>query len=198
MSKHCPTCKTTKEDIQFNSCKKESDGLRWQCRLCAKEYYLKNKARILDKQKKYHEENKISRNKKCREYRATNKEQCRIRDSMYAQTEKGKQTRREAIRRYKSTDGGRAIGNADNAKRRSLIKELSELDWFVLLEAQRLSKLREQLLGTKWHVDHIIPVSLGGTNEYTNIQVVPAAWNLKKGNRNSDRFFDAVPRQQGA
>jgi 5-methylcytosine-specific restriction endonuclease McrA len=209
-------CKTCKEEKHIDNYSKQLDGKQPNCKICDgkralanyhtnrerciaanKAYKKANADKIKIQRDKYKQENKEALQEYQQKYKSINattiKEKAKL---WYEQT---KPIRKEKARTYYQTEAGIVSRAANEAKRRAkLAAPLSELDWFVLLEAQRLAKLRGQLLGTKWHVDHIIPVSLGGTNEYTNIQVVPAAWNLKKGNRNSDRFFDAVPRQQGA
>jgi len=73
--------------------------------------------------------------------------------------------------------------------RSSSEKQLNEFDSFCLGEAVRLRKLRAQCTGKAWHVDHIIPVSKGGTSAANNLQVVPALWNRKKSNKYSEQFF---------
>ena len=40
-----------------------------------------------------------------------------------------------------------------------------------------------------YHVDHIIPLSNGGGHILTNLQVVTSIFNLKKGNRNNDKYI---------
>ena len=44
-------------------------------------------------------------------------------------------------------------------------------------------------LGIKFHVDHIVPLSLGGPHHQSNLQWVPYIWNLSKHNRESGKTF---------
>lgn len=123
----------------------------------------------------------------------------------YYSSEKGKAQKRKEDQAY-VTSGGRAeaekrrtakpISEARKlAKlkyqlmRSSSEKQLNEFDSFCLGEAVRLRKLRAQCTGKAWHVDHIIPVSKGGTSAANNLQVVPAFWNRKKSNKYSEQFF---------
>ncbi len=46
-------------------------------------------------------------------------------------------------------------------------------------DAKRLS----DSWGIKWHVDHIMPISRGGKHHPSNLQVIPAIANLRKGNK---------------
>jgi hypothetical protein len=73
--------------------------------------------------------------------------------------------------------------------RRSGEQALTTFDAWVLEEAVKLARLREQFCGGKWHVDHIIPVSKGGLCTHDNLQVVPAYWNRSKSNKHTKRFF---------
>jgi hypothetical protein len=54
--------------------------------------------------------------------------------------------------------------------------------------SQRVS----ECLGVPFHVDHIVPVSMGGTHSPENLQIVPAKWNLQKGNRHSGCFDEKI------
>jgi 5-methylcytosine-specific restriction endonuclease McrA len=69
--------------------------------------------------------------------------------------------------------------NADNAMRRSKIAgKLSP-------EIKQIYALRDfytaTSLGEIFHVDHIIPISLGGSHTSDNLRVIPAIDNLRKG-----------------
>jgi len=44
-------------------------------------------------------------------------------------------------------------------------------------------------VGIKFHVDHIVPLSLGGSHHQKNLQWVPYMWNLSKHNREGGKIF---------
>lgn len=73
--------------------------------------------------------------------------------------------------------------------RRSGERVLNAFDAWVVKEAVELARLRKQICGGEWHVDHIIPVSKGGQCTHDNLQVVPAFWNRSKSNKHTGRFF---------
>jgi hypothetical protein len=123
----------------------------------------------------------------------------------YYASEKGKAQKRKEEEAY-ALSGGRVEAEKRRAQnplsearklarlkyqlmRSSSEKQLDEFDSFVLAEAVCLCKLRTQRTGRSWHVDHIVPVSKGGTSSANNLQVVPALWNRQKSNKHSERFF---------
>jgi len=57
----------------------------------------------------------------------------------------------------------------------------------------RLSKELCKRTGEKWHVDHTVPISMGGLHHQDNLQVVPAEWNLKKGGLSSEAWDGEYP-----
>ena len=86
--------------------------------------------------------------------------------------------------------------NAYKATRKAIQNKVNDIhtsdDKWLLAEFYSLAKLREEVLGFKWHVDHIVPLSKGGRHCLTNLQVVPEHWNLSKGNRNTNIFIGAT------
>jgi len=137
--------------------------------------------------------------------RAENPEAVLAAKRKYYASEKGRDSKKREAAAFIAS-GGRAKAEAKRAAKpvseaRKAVRlayqlacttasqQLDEFSKFVLREAVRLRKLRESVTGTKWHVDHIQPVSKGGIGTFDNIQVVPALWNRQKSNKHSERFF---------
>ena len=155
---------------------------------------------------------------KSRRWREKNKEQLRESKRRYYATEQGKAQKRKEDAAFIAS-GGRAKAEARRAakpisearktvrarwaarnpeyataarsRRRTLEKKLDPFEFWFLQEAVSLARLRERLVGGKWHVDHIVPVSKGGDSRPDNLQVVPATWNRRKSNVHAERFFGA-------
>lgn len=102
----------------------------------------------------------------------------------------GGRTKQEAVRAEKPISEARKQARLRyQLMRRSGEKALNHFDAWVLKEAVALTKLRKQVCGGEWHVDHIIPVSKGGLCTHDNLQVVPAYWNRSKSNKHNGQFF---------
>lgn len=108
---------------------------------------------------------------------------------------KGLMTRQEYFDKRNLNKIGRLASSLKYAYKRRRLEEKTfqnEFDEFVFEEAALLCKLREQTTGFKWHIDHIVPMmhkKACGLNSASNLQVVPALWNVRKGNRSMDTYF---------
>jgi len=152
-----------------------------------KKYYKNNKKkihklqreRLKDKNGKYYQYRIKSYNKHrdrilevCRLYRENNKEDCN-----------------ERIRRWKKTEVGKISSRLSSNKRRTVIdnaiKQITKEDIFNLLKEQnyKCAISREDLRKTGFHIDHIKPISKGGTHTLDNIQLTTPEENLKKGSK---------------
>lgn len=89
---------------------------------------------------------------------------------------------REACKRYYRSEKGRASHNSNFAKRKqrmkcNLTKEERQAIRLIYEECQRISKET----GILHHVDHVVPLALGGLHHPSNLQILTAEANLKKG-----------------
>ena len=120
---------------------------------------------------------------------------CRKKEHEKSRSKNGIRTREQYLKeRFPTTIGRKASSLKYSYKRRRTQEKCLQTEWdiFVFEEAFQLATLRAQGTGIKWHVDHIIPMfhkQVCGLNVAENIQVVPALWNVRKGNRNMDKYF---------
>jgi hypothetical protein len=110
--------------------------------------------------------------------------------------ETNKEARTQQIREWRNNNKElvRSYDNNLRHKRRVAKNavDMSELDFFVFQEAHKLCALRKEVTGYDWHVDHIVPINhkqACGLHNAFNFQVVPAVWNIKKSNRNMNKFI---------
>ena len=139
--------------------------------------------------KAYREANKEKIKNQRKAYREANKEKIKVKGKAYLEANKERiSLKQEAWRKNNP-----AKVRATDAKRRALemnqYEKLSADDKFVIEECYELSQLRTKRMGFAWHVDHIIPLSKGGLHKPTNLQVVPATWNLQKNNNHQEKWI---------
>lgn len=162
------------------------------------------------------EEKRLKRNARIKQWRKDNPDKVQAAKKKFYASEKGKLCKQREDAAYIAS-GGRAKAEqrraekplsearkqarakwskankpywaAQRSLRRGLVRILTEEDRFVVLEAANLAALRTDVFGFQWHVDHIVPVTKGGTSCADNLQVVPASWNRKKSNKHQQRFF---------
>lgn len=86
------------------------------------------------------------------------------------------------------TEEDRAQRARDKSNRRcnraKAARFTDELTKFVTAEAHDLRKLRNNMTGFEWHVDHVIPLKgkyVSGLHIWSNLEVIPKVTNLRKG-----------------
>lgn len=105
-------------------------------------------------------------------YQAAKPEKARARMSKWKFNNPEKSAEQKAIRRMNQKQAKPAF--------------FSEFDDFAIKEAYRLSRLRFKATGSKFHVDHVVPIQSNlvcGLHLACNIQVLPAKDNISKNNR---------------
>ena len=165
----CCTCKQSLLLIAFGKSKNATNGHARVCKACRKAEYQSNPIPAKQRASIWKKENPKKRLENNRIWREQNPEKTKASRNKWAHNNK-------------------AYGAFNRSVDRTKRKQAMPL-WaneFFIEEAYHLAKLRTELFGFKWHVDHIIPIkgkTVCGLHVENNLQVIPAIDNLKKGNK---------------
>ena len=183
--KKCNQCLKEKPLDAFNKSKATKDKLQYKCRLCEKEnnkkarqtnptskYYIKNKQYYKDYSKKWINENE----ERWKEY--YNKWQKEYQQNKY---------NTDPIYKLKMCVGARIRMALKSQGKNKLGKSIEYLGCDYEYLKQYIENQFTEGMGWnnygEWEMDHIIPISKGGSFHYTNLQ--PLWWkdNLRKSNK---------------
>ncbi len=125
-----------------------------------------------EKQREYSKKWRDKNPQYMKDYRKAHKEELAFYNSTWAKDNAGK--RAATSSRYHAS------------KLQAIPKWTTEDDLWLIEECYTLAKLRSDLTGIKWHVDHIIPlqgIDVCGLHTILNLRVIPATENLSKKNK---------------
>jgi hypothetical protein len=176
MNRTCRICNVEKLITEFSKHKTYKDGIDTSCKECVRErrrgIWAANPERYRAYSKKYKAANKEIIAERAKKYVAENRE-ARV-ATMKAYRQNTKDVQAEYVRRRQA------------AKLQRTPAWLTEDDIWVMREAYKLAKLRTEMFGFSWHVDHVLPLqgeTVSGLHVPANLQVIPWLDNLKKHNK---------------
>jgi hypothetical protein len=140
-----------------------------------RQWYQKNREKILAKYRLRNKTAKAEYDKKRREIKG---DELRAYDRERAKTPERKATKREWSRRRNMT------------LKQATPNWLSELDKLFIKEIYHLAVLRSEALGIEFDVDHIVPLhgkTVCGLHVPSNLQLLPRSQNITKKN-----YFELV------
>jgi hypothetical protein len=190
--KTCSKCKIEKNFEEFVKHKSSKDGFFNQCKVCKKEYNIKNKEKISETVKKYYQLNKD----KIKKYQLNNN--IRIKEYKKQYNKEYQSNRKKIDPIFKFNYNTRSLirrsfkrGNnqfSKNAKSQYILGCTIE-EFKSYIESKFTEGMNFENYG-KWHLDHIKPIKLATTeediiklNHYTNFQPLWAFDNLSKGSK---------------
>jgi hypothetical protein len=136
--------------------------------------------------RKWYEANKETHNTRVKRWQSENKDKVREDAKAWAKAnpEKVKAKTLRHIKKHPEAYTARSVASV--ARRAKRVPQWLTLDdrW-MMQEAYKLAKLRTQMFGFVWEVDHIIPLRgelVSGLHVPTNLQVLPKTENRNKRN----------------
>lgn len=175
-----------------------------RCKSCLSEVqklnYAVRKDQILKQNQRWYEANKDEHNARrrltldrekqkarCKSYYESNKEAVRAANHAWAIANQEKV--REYWRNYakRNQDNRSALSAKRRASKLNATPRWdSELTDFVAKEASALARMRANMFGFEWDVDHIVPLAgknVCGFHVWNNLQVIPSDVNRRKSNK---------------
>lgn len=207
--KKCTKCGKTLARNEFSKDSRKRDGLQCKCKACNAVYRAANSEKIAEYQIGYRVASREKATEYNKAYRAANRDNIAAREAEY------RKANREQIAAYKadyhasnrenkaSYDSKYRAANQEACRiykqnRRARKKENGGMISPGIVT--RLLKLQMgkcpccgKPLGDDYHLDHIVPLSLGGLNTDDNIQLLRSTCNLQKSRKHPIDFM----RQRG-
>ena len=168
----------------FKECRCQACRLAWS--LKSRRYHKKNRAERLEQNRKYYQENREKLAKKSREYYHENSDRVLKRKRKYKQENSDRIS--EYNRKYKQSPAGKAAMRRHHLKRRSTDQDF--FDSMTREEHARFYAISEYFHPViETHVDHVIPVALGGTSHPDNLCVLTALENEIKADKHPGEWY---------
>ena len=160
-SKRCPKCEETKPLTDFYKDKSRKDGYEYICKTCRKARNVQS-----------YEDNREGRIAHMVQYKRENRGV--VLEQERRHNRKHPEVHRAARIRYFTARGYEDFPT-------EIVKEVIAVSGGICPYCDKPF--------TGGHIDHVIPVSKGGTNDRKNLAYVCARCNLSKGNKNLDEFL---------
>lgn len=160
-TKSCTQCKQTKELSEYHKKAGTYDGLCSACKVC-----------IRKRLKRDYHGNKECHRDRHRKWQRAHREHVRAYQNEYRTKHREKE--RARLRRHYACNKGYYVNKTANRK---AVKEGARCSCCSNADIRRIYNSAKP----GYHVDHIKPLSKGGTHCVRNMQVIPAELNLKKG-----------------
>jgi len=192
--KVCTKCKIEKSLEEYAKHASLKDGRQVQCRACHKAYNAQNKARIAAQRRDCYRKNPDRIKAKTREWYRNNRRAAIQYQAEYRRENAASLQEKDAKRHAKNKAAAKTWRHNRKARVRNSGERLSPDIVTKLLSEQNfkcpycLGDLR--VVGH--HIDHYVPIILGGGNSDDNVQLTCPLCNLRKGSKHPMNFLPKI------
>lgn len=167
---------------------------KWREVNCMKEllqqrdYYEANKEKVAERHRKYRKANRERVVEQQRRWAEANPERFAERSRKYYKANKEKVAERSR-KYYKANPEKAKVKNQNRRARKKANGGNLSIDIVQILLAKQNNKCvccGADLTQTGYHLDHIMPLALGGLNDDSNVQLLTPKCNLSKGAKHPD------------
>lgn len=176
--KHCHSCKTVKRTQEFAACHARHDGLQSRCRECDRAIYQRDSETAKARERKRYRDNPEAYKAQVKEWQARNKERVK------GYKVKWKAKNKEALRVYAHVRRLRIGQSSEHHTVEEIWQMAESQDWLC-------AYCESPLFGT-FEIDHMTPLSRGGSNAWDNIAIACVWCNRSKGPNTAEEFMDQV------
>lgn len=194
-AKSCTKCGETKPASEFNKDSKRRDGLHSHCRACHKsanaKLYAANPAKARAASAKWRAENPEKAKASKAKWEASNAESIRVGKAKYHAANKEKFKATNAAWHAANPESRRIREQNRRARKRAVGGKLSKglAERLFSMQRGKCACGCKQPLGDDYHLDHIIPLALGGSNTDDNIQLLRSRCNIQKKDKHPVDFM---------
>ena len=194
--KICNKCNEEKPNTNeyFAFSNKPKGLLKSSCKMCDKEYYKKNRDKIINQYKEYYRNNKEAVSMYKKEYYKDNKDKMIENATNYRKNNREKVS--EYLRDYQRNNKDKMvfyankrrcieIGNGGNYTKEQWKETLEYFDYKCAYTGECI---KDNL-----NIEHIIPVSKGGTNYIWNLVPSTPQANISKKDRDIEEWYRKQP-----
>jgi 5-methylcytosine-specific restriction endonuclease McrA len=163
----------------------------------SKEYYYKNRESELLKRKKYYKENSEAIKKRAMDYHWENREDIIKRKKIYSRIHYSENAEyyKEKNKKWKLENPGKMKSYKRIYRSTiALSKEhftAEDVKW-LFIDQEGYCAYCNADIEENYHIDHIIPVSRGGSNGRGNIALACPSCNLRKHNKTAEEFMEVI------
>lgn len=191
-TKKCSKCGVEKPLTEYYGDKRAPDGRAYSCKACdrarSKNWTCDNPARRAEIAAKWEKDNQDARRAQNQKWEKSNPDRRKELSAKWqdANPDVYQASLKKGRKKWNAANPAKVAAKGARHRTRKIQAMPAWANEFFIEEAYALAKLRTELTGIRWEVDHIVPLNskkVCGLHVGFNLQVIPKKQNQHKSNR---------------